>query len=154
MTHRHTALALAAGNACVLAAAVSLVALLPDQAIDVARTGLLLARPFAPYSTAAVAFFGGIIAWRSYVHRRNSDYRAEWWRRVQHALEMATVDEDRLGRETGLRLLVRLVEDESATEADAALLYEISQSLISEKRAAMAGAARGHRAPGTRWRRR
>lgn len=88
--------------------------------------------PFAPFSTAFVAAVAGVIAWRTYVHRRKIDNRAEWWRRVQSAIDLATTDADQIGRKTGLTLLSHLSEDPDITSRDLELIRDVAEALMDE----------------------
>lgn len=100
--------------------------------IDIATDVLTLARPFAPYSTAAIAAIAGVIAWFSYRHRRIAHNRAEWWRRAQYAIDLVCTEDDKVGRNTGMRLLTHLLKDPSSTQSDAELLEDTVDSLIDE----------------------
>lgn len=101
------------------------------------------AAPFAPFSAAFVAFVAGLIAWltyrhrrkaddRDYEHRRRADNRAEWWRRVQSAIDLATADADQIGRKTGLTLLDHLSQDQDVTRQDIQLIIEVTNGIIDE----------------------
>lgn len=102
------------------------------NAVGLVRELLTLAEPFAPYSTALVALVAGLIAWISYRHRRIADNRAEWWRRAQYAIDLTCTDDDKIGRNTGMRLLNHLLKDRSATQADAELLEDTVDALVDE----------------------
>lgn len=93
---------------------------------------LALVESFAPYSTALVALVAGVIAWVNYRHRRIADNRAEWWRRTQYAIDLTCTDDDKIGRNTGMRLLTHLLKDRSATQADAELLEDTVDALVDE----------------------
>lgn len=90
------------------------------------------AEPFAPFSTAVVAAVAGVIAWVSHRHRRISDNRAEWWRRVQYAIDLVRIETDKIGRRTGQALLGRLLHDKSTTQRDAAMLEQVVNALVTE----------------------
>ncbi|WP_406245406.1 hypothetical protein ACI7YT_10100 [Microbacterium sp. M] len=91
-----------------------------------------LLKPFAPYSTAVVAAIAGLIAWRSHSHRRLSDNRAEWWRRTQYTLDLLMSSDDPLKRNTGMSLLGHIIADPTATQADAALLKDTVNALVTD----------------------
>lgn len=104
---------------------------------------LTLAAPFAPYATALVAIIASWIAFSTLKHRRQADQetlaqreaadkKAEWWRRVQFAIRLVTVESDKIGRNTGMTLLTHLVKDPSSTADDAALLVDTVNTLIDE----------------------
>lgn len=88
--------------------------------------------PFATFNTAFVAAVAGVIAWRTYVHRGKIDNCAEWWRRVQSAIDLATTDADQIGRKTGLTLLSHLSEDPDITSRDLELIRDVAEALMDE----------------------
>lgn len=90
-----------------------------------------LLEPFAPYSTAVVAFSAAVIALFTLHHRRLADSRAEWWRRVEYAMDL-TREEDKVGRNTGMQLLTHLLDDQRWDEVDVKMLSEANEILISE----------------------
>ncbi|WP_394214864.1 hypothetical protein [Brachybacterium vulturis] len=103
---------------------------LRDTADGIAHlVGLL--EPFAPYATAVVAFVAAAIALFNLHHRRQADSRAEWWRRVEYAMDL-TREEDKVGRNTGMQLLNHLLDDERWDEADVKMLSDANEILISE----------------------
>lgn len=89
------------------------------------------ARPFAPFSTAAIALVASVIALLSYRQRRHADNRAEWWRRVQAAIDLLTEDE-KIGRRSGLVLMGHLFADNGPTKKDLRMLMDVGSTLISE----------------------
>ena len=78
---------------------------------------LALLAPFAPYATAFAAFVAAMIALSSLSHRRRADSRAEWWRRVEYAMDL-TREEGKVGRNTGMQLLTHLLDDRRWDEVD------------------------------------
>lgn len=104
--------------------------LLRDVADGIAHL-LGLFEPFAPYATAAAAFVAAMIALNSLSHRRQADSRAEWWRRVEYAMDL-TREEGKVGRNTGMQLLTHLLDDKRWDEVDVKMLSEANEILISE----------------------
>ncbi|MDN6303091.1 MAG: hypothetical protein ACTHV2_07410 [Brachybacterium sp.] len=92
---------------------------------------LALLAPFAPYATAFAAFVAAMIALSSLSHRRRADSRAEWWRRVEYAMDL-TREEGKVGRNTGMQLLTHLLDDRRWDEVDVKMLSEANEILISE----------------------
>lgn len=107
------------------------------------REAFIWAAPFAPFSTAFVAVIAGAIAWLNYWHRRAADnrtyehqrvvdHRAEWWRRVQSAINLATADSDQIGRGAGIALLSHLADDPDLTPRDLELILDVLNNLMDE----------------------
>lgn len=96
---------------------------------------LASAAPFAPFSTATVALVAGAIAWRSHRHRLITDRRAEFWRRMQYALDLILTTDDPVARNTGMSLASSLSEDGLFTQRDVALWESTVASLIDQIRA-------------------
>lgn len=78
----------------------------------------------APLGLMAIGLLGAIVAYISYRQRRRADVRAEWWRRVQFAIEMACSDDAETSR-IGTELLAALGKQGEATPNDMRLLAEI-----------------------------
>ncbi|GAA4513571.1 hypothetical protein [Brevibacterium yomogidense] len=103
-------------------------------ALDVprwAREWLTQAEPLAPFSTALVAAVAGIVAWRSYRHRRFNDTRAEWWRRTQYGVELA-VEDDAHKRAIGMRVLLAQAGEQGIFQRDRDLLQSLNDELRDE----------------------
>lgn len=90
-----------------------------------------LLEPFAPYATAVAALIAAVIALFTLDHRRRADSRAEWWRRVEYAMDL-TREMDKVGRNTGMQLLNHLLDDRRWDPADVRTLAEANEILISE----------------------
>ena len=116
-------------------AAVVLILLSPDLTEKGANSFvslLAVGEPFAPYATAGAALFAGWIAIRSLRQRSQADDRQEWWKRTEFALTFALSRDDATAN-TGLRLLTALRdEDETATPADAAMLRDVVDALLTQ----------------------
>lgn len=86
----------------------------------------------APFLTPFVAVAAGLVALFNYRHRRKADNRAEWWQRVQYAIDLILQDGRRTGRNVGMRLIMDLSEDTSATQDDRDMLRGIVRPMIEE----------------------
>lgn len=85
----------------------------------------------APFSTAIVGAIAAIIALFTLSHRRRADSRAEWWRRVEYAMDL-TREDDRVGRNTGMQLLIHLLDDRRWDPTGVTMLDEVNETLIQE----------------------
>lgn len=85
----------------------------------------------APFSTAIVGGVAALIALFTLGHRRRADSRAEWWRRVEYALDL-TREVDRVGRNTGMQLLIHLLDDRRWDANDVRMLHEANEILVLE----------------------
>lgn len=90
---------------------------------------------FTPLLTAAVAAAALVVglhnlqvARRSLEQRRTADDRAEWWRRVQSAVDLVTA-EDRTFSASGSQLLRGLLRDKKISREEVTLLEELTGSL-------------------------
>lgn len=81
-----------------------------------------VAQPLAPFITLAVGTVAGLIAWRSHLHRRMADSRAEFWRRTQYALDLIVSAEDSGRRNIGMSLVRSLQDNASTVPEDLNLL--------------------------------
>ncbi|WP_010551901.1 hypothetical protein [Brachybacterium paraconglomeratum] len=99
----------------------------------------------APFSTAIVGAIAAAIALFTLSHRRRADSRAEWWRRVEYALDL-TREDDKVGRNTGMQLLVHLLDDRRWDPTDVTMLDEANEILVQEilERSRRATAPRSH----------
>jgi hypothetical protein len=75
--------------------------------------------------TAFVATGAGLIAWLTYLHRYRIDNRAEWWRRVQSAIDLLLNEDDKNVRNTGLALLINLADDPALLPHDHKLISDM-----------------------------
>lgn len=118
-----------------LLAVIVLALLSPDLArrcAEVVASLFVVAVPFAPYATACAALFAGLVAVRSLRQRSLADDRQEWWKRAEFALTFA-LDRDDAKANTGLRLLTTLRdEDDTATPADAAMLRDAIDAMLTQ----------------------
>ena len=99
----------------------------------------------APFSTAIVGAIAAAIALFTVSHRRRADSRAEWWRRVEYAVDL-TREDDKVGRNTGMQLLVHLLDDRRWDPTDVTMLDEANEILVQEilERSRRTKAPQGH----------
>lgn len=84
-------------------------------------------------ATAIAALIALIIGLCALAQKMRSDNRAEWWRRVQWAVDR-THQDGALQREAGLIALIHLVESKLATQADRRLIRDVADSLCRSYR--------------------
>lgn len=84
-------------------------------------------------AAAAAALVTLVVGLSALIQKIRSDNRAEWWRRVQWAVER-THEDGPLQREAGLISLLHLVESRLATKADQRLIRDIALSLCRRYR--------------------
>lgn len=82
-----------------------------------------------PLLTFAAALIAAKIAHRAYRQRKEADERAEWWRRVQWALEYAS-DPDAEKVRIGLRALNHLVDSSLANDDDKDMVRDVLDEVI------------------------
>lgn len=85
-----------------------------------------------PVGLLLVGLVGSGVAYSSYRQRRHADMRAEWWRRVQFAIEMALSDDPETSR-VGAELLGVLGTIDEATAKDTRLLKQILRIIRDEE---------------------
>lgn len=89
-----------------------------------------VAEPFAPFATPTVALLVGAVAYVSYLKRREADSRAQWWQRVEKAIDL-TLQDEKVGRNVGLVLLIELSKDRSTIpEYDRELLRNVVEPIF------------------------
>lgn len=84
-----------------------------------------------PFSTAMVGGVAALIALFTLGHRRRVDSRAERWRRVEYAMDL-TREVDRVGRNTGMQLLIHLLDDRRWDTNDVRMQHEANEILVLE----------------------
>lgn len=109
-----------------------------DGLVDGARE----AAPLAPFVTVLVGILAGLVAWRSHVHRRRADSRAEFWRRLQFTLDLLMTDDDPVRRNTGIALVTSLREDSSFLAEDVDLLLTTVETVMLAAEQQAAGGVR------------
>lgn len=93
---------------------------------------LQIAIAVGPVGLLLVGLVGSGVAYSSYRQRRHADRRAEWWRRVQFAVEMALSDDPETSR-VGAELLGALGTIDEATSKDTRLLKQILRIIRDEE---------------------
>lgn len=81
-----------------------------------------------PLGTLGIVIVGFI----AYRQRVIADKRAQWWTRVDRAIDAALNDEDPQTREAGIIALTHLSDPKLATKEDKALLLEVAKVIQGE----------------------
>lgn len=105
-------------------------------------TWVQVAIAVGPIGLLVVGLVGGFVAYLNYRQKRRADIRAEWWRRVQFAIEMAFSDDPESSR-VGTELLAALAKQRESTSNDTRLLEEILRIIRGEEKGDPAGSRVG-----------
>lgn len=90
----------------------------------------LYVQALTPALAALLAALASVVAYVTYRQRKLADDRAEWWRRVQYAMELVLSNSGKK-TETGMQLLDHMSKDKRSLQADLDMIQDVGKVMVT-----------------------